>query len=124
MTMTTDMIANALNKDYNKANEIFGEIMTQRVNDALDQEKIKLADQIYNGAEDEDEQLELDLEDEDVGGEEAEDNSAQSDEEGETEALQEPDSDVELEVGDENDEYEDTKLRCTYTYVSCSHIFR
>ncbi len=102
MTMTTDMIQNALNKDYNRANEIFGEIMTQRVNDALDQEKIKLADQIYNGAEEE--QLELDLEDEDVGGEEADDNSAQPDEESETETLQEPDSDVELEVGDEDPE--------------------
>ena len=102
MTMTTDMIQNALNKDYNKANEIFGEIMTQRVNDALDQEKIKLADQIYNGAEEE--QLELDLEDDDVG---EEDNIAQSDEESETEVLQEPDNDVELEMGGEDSEDED-----------------
>lgn len=102
MTMTTDMIQNALNKDYNKANEIFGEIMTQRVNDALDQEKIKLADQIYNGAEEE--QLELDFEDDDVG---EEDNSAQSDEESETETLQEPDNDVELEVGNEDSEDDD-----------------
>lgn len=106
MTMTTDMIQHALDKDYNKANDIFGEIMAQKVNDALDQEKIKLADQIYNGAEDEDQQLELDLEDEDVGGEE--DISTQSDEESETETLQEPDSDVELEVGDEDTEDEDT----------------
>lgn len=103
MTMTTDMIQNALNKDYNKANEIFGEIMAQRVNDALDQEKIKLADQIYNGAEEE--QLELDLEDDDVG---EEDNITQSDEESETEDLQEPDNDVELEMGDEDDEDDDT----------------
>jgi hypothetical protein len=103
MTMTTDMIQHALNKDYNKANEIFGEIMTQRVNDALDQEKIKLADQIYNGAEEE--QLELDLEDDDVG---EEDNIAQSDEESETEDLQEPDNDAELEMGDEDDEDDDT----------------
>jgi hypothetical protein len=101
--MTTDMIQHALNKDYNKANEIFGEIMTQRVNDALDQEKIKLADQIYNGAEEE--QLELDLEDDDVG---EEDNIAQSDEESETEDLQEPDNDAELEMGDEDDEDDDT----------------
>jgi len=103
MTMTTDMIQNALNKDYNKANEIFGEIMTQRVNDALDQEKIKLADQIYNGAEEE--QLELDLEDDDVG---EEDNITQSDEESETETLQEPDNDAELEMGDEDSEDDDS----------------
>ena len=108
MTMTTDMIQHALDKDYNKANDIFGEIMAQKVNDVLDQEKIKLADQIYNGAEDEDQQLELDLEDEDVGGEETEDNSVQSDEEGETETLQEPDSDDEFEMGDEDTEDEDT----------------
>lgn len=85
--MTTDMIQHALEKDYNKANEIFGEIMGAKVTHALDQEQIRLADQIYNGGE---EQLELDLEGE---SDDAEDQEADEEESGE---------DVEVEVGDED----------------------
>ena len=83
--MTTDMIQHALEKDYNKANEIFGEIMGAKVTHALDQEQIRLADQIYNGGE---EQLELDLEGE---SDDAEDQEAEEEESGE---------DMEVEVGD------------------------
>ena len=65
-----DMIQNALDQDYNNANRAFGDVMTIKLNDLLDQEKVKLADTIYNGAENEEddpdeEQLELDLETED-----------------------------------------------------------
>jgi len=78
-----DLIANALDQDYNGANKIFGDVMTVRQNDLLDQEKIRLADQIFNGVEpdededdelgdEDDDQLELDLEAED-GDEEEED---------------------------------------------------
>ena len=84
--MTTDMIQHALEKDYNKANEIFGEIMGAKVTHALDQEQIRLADQIYNGAE---EQLELDLE-----GESDDDEVDQEDDQ------EESSEDVEVEVGD------------------------
>ena len=44
-----DLINHALNQDFNKANEIFGDMMTVKMSDMLDQEKIKLAGQIYNG---------------------------------------------------------------------------
>jgi len=65
-----DMIQNALDQDFNKANKVFGDIMTIKMNDLLDQEQVKLADQIYNGVEpdeqeddtSEEDQLELDLE--------------------------------------------------------------
>ena len=64
-----DMIQNALDQDFNKANKAFGDIMTIKMNDLLDQEQVKLADQIYNGVEpdeetnaSEEDQLELDLE--------------------------------------------------------------
>ena len=67
---TADLIKHALDKDYNKANEIFGNIMGQKVNDMLDQEKIKMADTIYNDVEPD--QLELDLGDQDADTEEAE----------------------------------------------------
>ena len=67
------MISHAMDQDWNNANKIFGNIMTMKVQDMLDQEKVRLADQIYNGAEpDDEEQLELDLED-DVTDEEMED---------------------------------------------------
>jgi len=65
-----NMIQHAMDQEYSQANNIFGELMTVKLNDVLDQEQIRLADQIYNGVEDdeeefdpsEDEQLELDLE--------------------------------------------------------------
>jgi len=58
-----DLIQYSLDKDFNKAGNTFGEIMTVKINDLLDQEKIRLSDQIYNGVEDEenDGQLDLDL---------------------------------------------------------------
>jgi len=68
----TDMIQYALDQDFNKANDVFNNMMTVKMSDVLDQEKIKLADQIYNGAEEEDEdeeQLELDLDDDEVSDE-------------------------------------------------------
>lgn len=61
------LIQHAMDQDFNKANKIFGDIMTVKMNDLLDQEQIRLADQIYNGADpDEDEQLEMDFDDDDI----------------------------------------------------------
>jgi hypothetical protein len=74
MPNVQDLIQNAYDQDYNKANKVFGNMMTVKLDDLLNQEKIKLADQIFNGAsdveDDEDnvgdedgaEQLEFDLE--------------------------------------------------------------
>jgi len=102
MTMTDDMIQHALNKDYNKANQIFQDIMGAKVNDMLDQEKIRLADQIYNGAEPDEEQLELDLEDEQEEDDEQDMGQTPSEAEMGEEGISEPDSDVEIGVGDED----------------------
>ena len=60
-----DLIQNALDQDFNKANKVFGDIMGLKVQDILDQEKIRIADQMYNDAPEE-EQLELDLEDDPI----------------------------------------------------------
>lgn len=71
-----DLVQHALDQDYNKANKVFGDVMGTRINDILDQEKVKLADQIYNGVqpdedeEAEEEQLELDLADQEETDEE------------------------------------------------------
>ena len=85
----TDMIQYALDQDFNKANDVFNNMMTVKMSDVLDQEKIKLADQIYNGAEEEDEeQLELDLDDDEVSDESSDEESfedvgSEDDDEGE-----------------------------------------
>ena len=103
MSELNDMIQHALDKDYNKANQVFGELMTVKMSDLLDQEKIKLAGQIYNGDEPDDEdQLELDLDndqEEDMG--ETEDSDIEEEEE---EAVQEPSGDVDEPMGDEDSE--------------------
>ena len=91
---------NDTDKDYNKASNVFGELMTVKISDILDQEKIKLADQIYNGvdgAEDE-EQLDLDL---DNGDEELSDESA------EVEDSDEGDAEIDNETDDESEEAEE-----------------
>jgi len=48
MSGIQDLIQHALDQNYNKASEVFGDIMTLKMNDIMDQEKIKLAAEIYN----------------------------------------------------------------------------
>lgn len=43
-----DLIQHSLAQDYNKANEVFGNVMTTKLTDLLDQQKVKIAGQIYN----------------------------------------------------------------------------
>ena len=57
-----DLVQHSLAQDYNKANEVFGTVMTTKLADVLDQTKVKLAGQIYNG---DPEDVEDPLEDED-----------------------------------------------------------
>ena len=92
-----DLVKASIAKDYNKAGAIFGEVMTVKLNDVLDQEKTRLAGQIYNG-EEVPEEPELDID-----GDEEDGASGDTDEEDEVEAgsEEESDSDDELEVGDE-----------------------
>ena len=87
-----DLVKYSLEKDYNKANEVFGNVMSIKMNDVLDQAKTKLAGQIYN---EEDPDPEEPLEDEDF--EETDDEEAEDEEE-------------DIEDGDEEieDEGEDT----------------
>ncbi len=52
--------------EYNKATEIFNDMLLHRVDDALEQKKIGMANKTFNGFDDEEEeQLELDLDDDD-----------------------------------------------------------
>ena len=106
-----DLVKSSLDKDYNKANEIFNDVMTVKLTDVLDQAKVKLAGQIYNGdPEDEEIEDEIDGDDtesaEDIGAaedeaieDETEDNDAGADEESDEEEL----DDGEEEIVDEDD---------------------
>ena len=116
----TDLIQHALDQDYNKANKVFGDMMGVKVNDLLDQEKIKLADQIFNDVEPEEDdeeddedntQGELDLEAEgefesDESGDEEEDEAEDEDEDVADEEegdVYYDDEDYNYYDGDEND---------------------
>ena len=46
-----DIINNVANQDFSKAQPTFAKLMKQKVNDALDQEKIAVANQIFNSEE-------------------------------------------------------------------------
>jgi hypothetical protein len=113
---TQTMIQHALDQDWNKANKVFGDMMSAKVQDVLDQEKIRLADQIYNGAEEEiedeveeidDEQLELELDDETDDQEGHEEPTPLEDAD---QGVQEPSDNVEVEVDDEDGERQDDPL--------------
>ena len=93
-----DLIQHSLAQDYNKANEVFGNVMTTRVADLLDQQKVKIAGQIYN---DEPADEEDPLEDEDF--EETEAEAEGEDEEGE----EEPEEEVEEEDAEAEEEEEE-----------------
>jgi len=83
-----DLIKASLDQDYNHANKIFGEVMTIKMSDLLDQEKVRMADQVYNGVEEEEEaEPEEDLEDnEESEGEEGEgEDEDEAEEDGEDE---------------------------------------
>ena len=45
------MIGHAANQDFNAANDVFQELIGQRMTDALDQAKIEVAGQVFNGEE-------------------------------------------------------------------------
>ena len=93
-----DLVKYSLEKDYNKANEVFGNVMSIKMNDVLDQAKTKLAGQIYN---EEDPDPEEPLEDEDF---EETDNEEAEDEE---EDIEDGDEEIEDEGEDTPEDDED-----------------
>ena len=70
-----EMIDLAYAQDFNKATEIFNDMMGSKIGSALDQEKIAIADQLFNDQEEtDDEELEAsDEADEAEAGEEVDD---------------------------------------------------
>ena len=82
------LIQNAADGDNVGASTIFDELMAGKVNDALEAEKVKMADVVFNGATDEDPEIE----DEDL-----EDDKSESDED-------EDDEDEDIEITDEDED--------------------
>ena len=82
-----DFIDQVQNQDFSKASVTFSDLMDTKVSDALEQEKISLADQIFNGAEAEDEAIEND-EFDDISDEELEAAAAEVEAEEESEEVE------------------------------------
>ena len=97
-----DLVKHSLEKDYNKANEIFGNVMTVKMNDILDQTKAKLAGEIYNDVPPEDEEID----DEDLEDDEDDAEAEEGGDEEETDGEEEGDE-VEYEEGDVTPDEED-----------------
>jgi len=81
-----DLIKASLDKDYNNANKIFGEVMTIKMSDLLDQEKVKMANQVYNGVEEEPEE-DPELNDEEETEEDSESEEIEDETEDEEETV-------------------------------------
>lgn len=94
-----DLIQHAMDQDFTKAGKAFGDIMTVKMTDLLDQEKIRIADQMYNGVEDEEDDGQLDL-DLDGGDEESSEESSEDQDTDEEDAG----ADYETEDGFEEEE--------------------
>ena len=96
-----DLVKHSLAQDYNKANEVFGNVMTTKLADVLDQTKMKLAGQIYNGDPEDEEEIE---DEEDIENEEeveGEEETEETDEE-----IKDEDLEVPEEIEDEKEEEE------------------
>ena len=82
-----DLVRHSLDQDYNKANKVFGDLMSDKLNTVLDQAKMKIAGQIYNGDPEDEEEIEdeEDIENEEEVDVEGEEDTEETEEEIETE---------------------------------------
>ena len=96
-----DLVQHSLAQDYNKANEVFGTVMTTKLADVLDQTKVKLAGQIYNGDPEDEEEVE---DQEDIENEE------EVEDEEETEETDDEIEDEDLEVPEEIEDEEEEEI--------------
>lgn len=100
MTDIATLIQNVTDGDNVQASSIFDQLMSAKVTDALDAEKIRMADIAFNGAEEE----EVEIEDEDLETEDEEESDEDESEEDETE---EDEEELEDETEEESEEDED-----------------
>ena len=92
-----DMIDLAYAQDFNKATEIFNDQIGQRMTAALDQEKIAIADQIFNDKEEiDDEELEASDETDEAEGGEEDNLDASAEDTEESDSTEEAEEDEEI----------------------------
>ena len=91
---TIDMVDFIQNAEFNKASIMFNDILSDKISDALDQERIAVASNMFNQ---DDEQLELDLEDEQEGDDDISDEDLEL-------AAQEVEDLVDTEIDDEDED--------------------
>jgi len=94
------MIDLAATHQFNKATEIFNDLIGQKMTARLDQEKIAMANQVFNGVEpeeDNEEQLELNIDDQE---------EVDNEEEIEDDDIEVDEADVDEDDGDDGDEEE------------------
>ena len=72
-TPIEDLINTVADQDFSKAGPTFAEIMQGKIDTALEQEKIAVANQVFNNAEPEDAEEETDELDDDISDEEIDD---------------------------------------------------
>ena len=84
MTDISTLIQNVTDGDNVQASSIFDQLMGAKVNDALEAEKVKMADVIFNGAEEDDPEIE-DEDLEDVEEEESDEEETEEDDDEEEE---------------------------------------
>ena len=93
-----DLINSVVDQDFSKAAPSFKEIMDTKISDAMEQERIAIADQIFNGHEtDEEESAELDDDITDDEMEAAIDELPELEDEVESEEVESEDVEAELE---------------------------
>ncbi len=104
MAEVTDFLDQVINQDFSSAAPTFNDIMGDLVNQSLEQEKVKIADQVFNGVDPEEradnDQYEMDLEDPEIDDEDELDNAAE-------EALDMEDDEEEEALDMEDDEEEE-----------------
>ena len=109
MANTEDFITQVLNQDFANSAVTFKDIMGDNVQQSLEQEKVKMANQVFNGIDPEEkadeDQYELDFDDPDDEDEQEEDLDAAAEE-----ALDaEDDEDSEPEEGEEESEEDESE---------------
>ena len=101
MAEVTDFLDQVINQDFASAAPMFKDIMGDMVNQSLEQEKVKIADVVFNGVDPEaradEDQYELDLDDPNVDDEDELDDAAE-------EALDMEDEEDDEDEGDDDSE--------------------
>jgi hypothetical protein len=81
MAEVTDFLDQVINQDFASAAPTFNDIMGDMVNQSLEQEKVKMANQVFNGVDPEEradqDQYELDLDDPNIDDEDELDDAAE-----------------------------------------------